>query len=226
MRNRLDRRRQQIDPKTLRKHSGIVAKTHDDLKVVGDRTQTDYGFVIDGFTGKFETFFMYIVSSAMTPAWQHDKKSRVYRINAGVGYYMTWGEDGNATSRPVTAGDEVIAAPGVKHRLGTTGQSVLEIFVSQEAKYNAHLVEVEPTQVATVPNDLLESVSEDGRIVFGHTRGTRGSRAAEQIAAQRGEPSVRGRRGKDGPDVDTFMRSGVAGVNALPIMNFNDDGAG
>lgn len=225
MRNRLDRRRPQIDPKTLRKHSGIVAKQQDDLKVVGNRVQTDYGFTVTGFTGKFETFFMYVVPAAATPSWKHDKKTRVYRVNSGLGYYMTWDESGNATSRQITAGDEVIATPGIQHKIGTTGKSTLEVFVCQESKYDAHLVEVEPAITQDVAAELLEPVSEDGRVVFGQTR-YRSSRAAEQIAAQRGEPPVRGRGRRDGPDVDTFMRSGVAGVNAMPVMNFNDDGAG
>lgn len=229
------RARQQIDPKTLRKHSRIVEKRQDPVVVAGDKEQTDFGYTIEGYKGKlFETKFVCIMPSSMTPKWQHEKKTRVIRVVGGVGHYETFTESGETTVRPVTFGDEVVIEPGTTYRVRSS-PSKLEFFVTQDSKYEATLKEVAPAEsVAQVSPDELQSVTQEDKthqqaVVLNIRRASRNNVAREQIAAMRGEASVAAKKAgpRSSQSEETFFRNGAGeGLNAMPVANFDPDGAG
>lgn len=228
--NRLDRKRPQIDPKKLRKHSHIVASKQDPFLVVGDRVQTDFGITVSGAANKaFETQYMVVVPNSMTPTWKHAKKVRVYRVISGSGYYQESDDAGTVTTKPLSAGDEVIAEPGKSHRL-TSGVIKLELYVTQEAKYEANLEEVAPVEkIADVDASELHSLTaHDKFLTVGEPVGRRrNSRAAEQIAAQRGDAVALNRINQKLEKSENFFRNGAsAGINAMPVMDFSEEGAG
>jgi len=226
-----ERRRQQIDPKKLRKHSQIIEQRSDPVMVVGEREQTDYGFFIDGHKGKsFETKFILIMPSCMTPTWLHEKKSRVVRIVGGIGQYQTFAEDGTVTTKPVTVGDEIVIEPGTTYRI-VSSPSKLECYVTQDSKYEASLKEIAPAEVVAnvSPDDLtgISAADKAHRITMGTDRSSRRNRAREQIAAQRGEAPIRSRQRRMYQSEESFFNSTAAGdINVMPVMDFDPDGAG
>lgn len=229
--NRLERKRPQIDPTKIRKHSHILAEKQDPFLVVGDRTQTDYGFSVTGVTHKsFETFHMVLMPNTVTPTWLHQKKARVYRVVSGSGYYQQPNSDGSVVTRPLAPGDEVLVGAGSSHRL-TSGVLRLELYVTQDSKYSANLEETAPAEtVATVEEADLRSLSHADKIAMigmpdvGVSRRSRSRRAAEQIAAMRGDRTV---ERPSGHASDTFLRSTAStGVNAQPVFDFSEEGAG
>ena len=233
-------RRPQIDPKTLRKHSRIVEKLQAPAMVVGPREQTDYGFFVEGSKTKaFETKFFTVMPQCMTPTWEHAKKTRVYRVVSGVGKYQVWGSDPEKTVGPLlsekmlTYGDEVVVEPGTIHRI-SAGPNKLEMYVTQDSKYESSLTEVLPAEVvANVSNEDLApitAVDKENKVTLGVDRTMRRSRAAEQLAeARSGRPTNNGvPRAQRGANSQEFFRqaAGDAGVNARPVMNFDHEGAG
>lgn len=225
-------RRQQIDASKIRKHSHIVEKHQDPVAVAGNRRQTDFGFVIDGFKSKaFETLYICVVSAGVTPKWQHEKKTRVIRVVGGVGHYETFSEAGEVTVKPITFGDEVVIEPATTYRL-RSGPAKLELFVTQEAKYESSLKELAPAEsVAIVAAEDLASVSQEDKthqtnIVLGTDRSMRRNRAREQLAAQRGNKPSEGPRHVGADEKDFFRNGANGGLNAMPVMSFNGDDAG
>lgn len=222
---RLVQKRKQIDPKTLRKHSKIVQDRADPLLVVGNRNQTDYGYTIPGVTHKtFETFHMAVSASSTTPVWRHEKKTRVYRVVSGTGHYQRTVSENTAEARMLSAGDEVLVEAGHAHRL--TASTKLELYVTQDSKYEANLEELAPVErLAEVQGVELQNMSAEEkalRMSGSITRRGR-TRAAEQIALQRGE-APRPKRFEE--NSDNFFRNSTAGLNAMPISGFSEDGAG
>ena len=227
-------RRPQIDPKTLRKHSRIVEKRQDPVLVAGDREQTDYGYFIDGHKNKaFETRYMCIMPNAMTPKWQHEKKTRVLRVVGGVGHYETYDETGATTVKPMTFGDEVVIEPGTIYRIRSS-PAKLDFFVTQDAKYDSALKELSPAEtVATVSAEEMQSITQEDkthqtRVVLTTDRSMRSSRAREQIAASRGQNPAAHSGQRAGTSEEEFFRNNgsSAGLNAMPVAHFDPDGAG
>lgn len=223
------RRKQIIDPKTLRKHSKIVEQRAEPLLVVGERVQADYGFYINNHKGKtFETKFMLIMPSCMTPTWFHPKKTRLFRVVGGIGQFQVFADDGTVTTKPISVGDEVVAEAGFSYRI-TSSPSKLELYVTQDAKYEASLQEVAPAEVvAELTSAELHSISgadKINQISMGSNRELRRNRAREQLAAQRGEAPIRER--KKGQSEDSFFSTTAsAGINAMPVLDFDPDSAG
>lgn len=229
-------RRPQIDPKALRTHSQIVEKSQTPPMVVGSRNQTDYGFFVEGSKTKaFETQFLTVMPRCMTPTWKHNKKTRVYRVVSGVGSYQVFTDAsdegktvGTMTEKMLTYGDEIVVSADTIHRI-TAGPAKLEMYVTQDSKYESSLAEVLPAEVvAHVPESDLTSLSradKESKITFGMDRTMRSSRAAEQIAANRQERGARAPAGRTSSDF--FHKApGDAGINAKPVMNFDSEGAG
>jgi mannose-6-phosphate isomerase-like protein (cupin superfamily) len=227
--NRLERKRPQIDPTKIRKHSQIVAEKQDPFLVLGDRTQTDYGFTVSGVQQKaFETLYMVLMPNAITPTWLHPKKQRVYRVVSGSGYLQTYDAAAVLVTRPLAPGDEVLVEAGISHRI-TSGVLRLEMYVTQESKYVTNLEEVAPAEtVAAVPEADLRSVSAaEKHVLLGNTPvSRRNSRAAEQIAASRGARATVDRSAQNAEKGDRFLRGTDSGINAKPILDFSEDGAG
>jgi len=229
--NRLERKRPQIDPTKIRKHSQIVAEKQDTFLVVGDRVQTDYGFTVSGVKQKvFETLYMVLMPTTVSPTWVHPKKSRVYRVLSGSGFLQSFQPKDTSplVSRPISAGDELHVEAGSVHRI-TSASTNLELYVTQESKYDTHLEEVAPAEaVRDVPDSYLRPLSsEDKTVLLGDTVPRRRNRAAEQIAALRGDRATVDRTAQNAERGDQFLRStSQQGVNARPIMDFSEEGAG
>lgn len=228
-------KRRQIDPKTLRKHSRIVEHAQEPVvTVAGVRDQTDYGYVIEGHKGKsFETKYICIMPHAMTPKWQHNKKTRVIRVTSGIGHYESVVND-DVTVKLITAGDEVVIAPGTAYRI-RSGPTKLEFLVTQDAKYEASLNELEPVEASVpVPASELQSVSQADKthqtsVVLTTDRSMRRNRAREQLEAQRSQVDRPSRRpGERSPtSEEDFFRNGAAqNFNAMPVADFDPNGAG
>jgi mannose-6-phosphate isomerase-like protein (cupin superfamily) len=228
--NRLERKRPQIDPTKIRKHSQIVAEKQDPFLILGDRTQTDYGFTVSGVTYKsFETFHMVLMPNTTTPAWLHAKKARIYRVVSGSGYFQQFTE-GNTVptgTKPLAPGDEILVEPGMIHRL-TSGVLKMEIYVTQDGKYGTHLEEILPTEtVAAVPAEDLRPVTDAEKHTALGITPRRRNRAAEQIAALRGERANPDRSAQNAERGDQFLRGTAStGVNARPVLDLSEEGAG
>ncbi|NJL53698.1 hypothetical protein HC928_00235 [bacterium] len=230
---KLNQKRPQIDPKTLRKHSSIVEKTTETILVVGDRTQTDFGFEISGHTGKnFETLYMALLKGATTPVWQHEKKTRSFRVLSGSGYFEKYDsvDEAPVDPRPVFAGDEFVAEPGDIYRI-TCNSTKMELYVTQDSKYVANLKELRSVeQIASVMPEDLMAVSDYEKYlrVNGEAlpRRSRSSRAVQQIAEMRGDRKVIDSVERDKARTDDFFRSEAGGINEMPIMHFSEEGAG
>lgn len=211
--------------------------------VVGPREQTDFGYMVDGSTTKhFETKFFTVMPQCMTPAWLHPKKTRAYRVVAGTGKYQVWELlDGDVLSaqpvseKMITHGDEIVVEPGTTHRI-VAGPSKLEMYVTQDSKYQSSMQEKMPAEViATVSEADLTPVTTaeketQTQVTLGVDRSMRRSRAAQQLAEQRsGRPQPNSvPRAQRGQDSSSFFRTaaGDAGINARPVMNFDAEGAG
>lgn len=226
---RLIQKRRQLDPKLIKKHSQIVRDRSEPLLVVGDRTRTDYGYTIPGvFHKSFETLHM-VIAGTTTPLWEHPKKLRVYRVVAGTGHFQEHvkGEEDctNVETKALSPGDEVVAEPGRPHRL--VADSKLDLYVTQDYKYEANLVEVMPVErIAEVSNADLQSLSSENKMsIRDGTFLRRGrTKAVEQIAAMRGEASA---RPSEVANSDNFFRNDAGKpVNVMPVLNFSEDGAG
>jgi len=235
------RRPQQIDPKTLRKHSRIMEKLQAPPMVVGPREQTDYGYFVEGSkTKSFETKFLTVMPQCMTPTWKHEKKTRVYRVVSGVGIYQTFDKPeegqtvvGKMNERHLTHGDEVVVSSDTTHRI-TAGPGKLELYVTQDSKYESSLQEVMPAevvaQVSAAELTPLTEADKQNKVTFGVDRSMRRNRVAQQIAEERASrpaaPTVpRSQRGQSSHE---FFRTdaGGAGINVKPVMNFDAEGAG
>ena len=230
-------KRPQIDPTQLRKHSRIIEKRQDDVRVAGNRDQTDFGYSIDGHKGKsFETKYVCIMPNSMTPKWQHEKKTRVLRVVGGVGHYETYGEDGAVTVKPMTFGDEITIEPGTVYRIRSS-PAKLEFFVSQDAKYDSALKELAPAEsVAQVTAEDLAPITQEDKthqaqvVLAAPDRNSRRNRAREQMAAQRGQVLGETRRPGERPPTsegDFFSNNaGGAGLNVMPVAHFDPESAG
>lgn len=230
--SRLFKKRQQIDPKTLRKHSRIVNERAESLLVVGERNQTDFGYEVSGYSAKsFETLYFALMPNATTPTWRHAKKTRVYRVASGVGHYQKIvGEDDDGQvevdTRPLSAGDEVVVEPGDAHRI--TATTKLELYVTQDSKYAAHLEEVAPAeQLVEVPSNELVSLSAEDKMLRtgGMTQRRTRSKAVEQMRMLRGESQAFVESRKTLHE-ETVLRGGDGGVNAMPVLDLSEEGAG
>lgn len=227
--NRLERRRPQIDPNKIRKHSHIIADKQDPFLVVGDRDQTDFGFTVAGTSNKaFETFFMVIVPNTKTPEWVHHKKTRVFRVTGGSGHYQFL-EDEKLVLRPISAGDEIAVLPGQAYSF-SAGAVRLELYVTQDAKYSMHLEELAPVESPAIvaEHDLRSVLSADKLISNqGMPPRSRNKRAAEQILITRGRQATDTRSSRTAERGEQFLRNAAsAGVNASPAMEFSEEGAG
>lgn len=224
---RLFQKRKQIDPKTLRKHSRIVNERAESMLVVGERNQTDFGFEIPGHKSKgFETLFMTMMPSATTPTWKHAKKTRVFRVVSGAGHHQKYINDVECETNSISAGDEIVAEPGDIHRI--TATTKLELFVVQDSKYTASLEEVAPAeQLADVPASELIGISAEEKLIRSNGTSFRRSRskAVEQTRRARGEAeSFVASRAALGEE--KLLRGGDGGINAMPILDLSEEGAG
>jgi len=174
------RRRQQIDPKTLKKHSQIVKRQTRNVVVLGQKEKTSTGFIIPGHKGKaFETYFETLLAGTASDMVRHPTKDRVIRVVSGDGFVIL--DDGiNARiDKRIQAGDELILKAGVAYRFTTTSNQNLELYVSQEAKYFSRLKMVEESTATTeVTVDMLQ---ENQRNVIDQPA-RRGSKARQQQA--------------------------------------------
>jgi mannose-6-phosphate isomerase-like protein (cupin superfamily) len=232
MTTRFDHRKPRLDASKIRKHSDFVASRKEPTLVLGERTQTDFGFTIPGVVSKFyETQYMSLSPHASTPLWHHAKKSRSYRVISGSGAYVELNEAKEVVkNQSLVVGEEILVGPEVAHRI-ICGPVRLDLHVAQDSKYTANLEELEPVEsvAAVLPEDLISLSKESTqaaapRSVPGHRRN---SRAAEQIAAQRGgaaAAAAAAHASNRTVKVDSFFRNTDSGVNASPVMDFSDEG--
>ena len=148
------RRKRQVSPRNMKKHSTIVQqRSANDIVVQGDREETEVGYIIKGFEGKhFETFWEVILDGNASALVRHPAKEKVIRVISGAGYAILFKEDekGKTTTEEIklNAGDEVVLEPDVAYRLSATS-TPLEFFGIQAHKYNKRLHVVEPPVVST-----------------------------------------------------------------------------
>lgn len=188
-------RRRQPDVRNIKKSSDIRKARSKRLIVGGARLPTATGYKVPGFSGKsFETYFECMLEGTTTPLVMHPKKDRTIRIVSGSAFVVTsiTNDDGTVTEdqKRVIAGDEVALVRGMTYRIATAGEQV-EMFVCQQAKYEAALEVVEEMMApVAIPADLLQAPTVHERLVKSRPqearRPRRGSRAKEQMVAARG----------------------------------------
>jgi len=214
----LRRERPKTDPTKILKHSQIVRKAEiAEAQLVGTREKTDYGFTIAGTSTKsFETFHAIVLGGCSTPLWFHAKKSRVFRVTGGSGYFNTKLEDNAVVAVAITVGDELVAAPGVPYCFAAA--SKLEMYVAQDVKYLANLEELEPVAVvAEVSSEDLRAVTSEDRFSFGPVRRPRSNKAAQQLAEMRGEKLPPSKSENRMSEEDFFRGVSTVGFNAMPV---------
>jgi len=222
------RRRRTIDPKTLRKSSQFRSKHTDIYKPVGKRVATETGWRTEGFSNKyFETYFEEFIAGTASALFMHDKKTKHLRIMTGSGFVVTKKDDDTNTRR-VSAGEEVILPHGVSYRIVTAAQDYLNMFVTQDGKYESRLQVVEECDAPAteISKNLLKEVTNEDLVAAKVTprRGT--SKAVEQQAKLERSRKVEGTRtAKVAPEPGLGAVKGS--VNLRPSMGaFSKDGAG
>lgn len=145
----------QIDVRKTRKRSDYLPEkpVQDTAVAVGERTKTAYGYRVDGFSGKFETFVDVFMPGACTPTRKHATKSCVVRCLSGTGRIRV--ED---NLLQLSEGVEQVVPAGTAFRIESAPHDKLEIFVVQEAKFDAR-VEVlsDGVDAKVVPDSLFSS---------------------------------------------------------------------
>jgi mannose-6-phosphate isomerase-like protein (cupin superfamily) len=203
---RHQQRQREINPLKIRKHSDIVAKNQEILPILGDRIRTDYGFYIAGFSNKaFETKFITVVAGSATPSWKHDKKVRTFRVVTGGGQVVV--ETGLISEIvPLSPGTEFVAQAGMTYQI--IAASYLELFVTQEYRYEANLQEVAP---GVLPAKFPDGILLPPNSAAPSRRDRSQSRAREQSLAIAGQATGRT------VDYSQAHTGEQYGINAKPI---------
>lgn len=178
----------QLDPKTLRKHSQIVKAASNITPIDGKKIETETGYIIEGYKGSFETFFMAMAPGTVTPRYVHLTKDRVVRMHAGTADIFVTDVDGIELSRKFRPGQEIVLEKGKPYKISNTSIVLAEFFVTQPAKYDAKLETLEPGIGFT--GEISQIVAEVPVPVERMPRRARTSKAAEQMAA---DAQLRGR---------------------------------
>jgi quercetin dioxygenase-like cupin family protein len=203
-----------------------VQKHENPVAVVGNRERTDYGYKVAGHESKhFETFFAVIVQGGSTPTWKHATKTRVCRVLNGrvFAIFASEVEGVEDTTKVFQPGDEIVCAAGKPYWLSALSEEV-RLSVVQDSKYEARLEVVAPsTSTVEVTEEMLAPLEkeeqENGFVA--PPRDRRPSKAAQQIAIQRGQATDLSTRVVEAP------RSAYQGINAKPTMGrFSDEDAG
>lgn len=228
------RRRRQVNPRTIKKRSDVVRLQEQEASksflIKGKREETNTGYKVVGFTGKFETYFEFMLPKTSTNVYSHPAKTRTYRVLTGGGALMKLkdvkvGEETKVETsvQKLSAGDEVVVEPGTSFRLLATDFG-LEMFVTQEEKYDSRLKKIADTEVMVeAPSDLLDPPSEEevekATEAAQGIRARRGSKAAQQQSAQK--PTQGGAAAAE--PLERMPEAASVGVNARPTMgNFRD----
>lgn len=216
-----NRRRVQIDPKTLRKHSQVHQKRAQSILVTGRRERTETGFIVPGYSGKgFETYFETLLSGTATALFQHPKKTKTVRITGGSGVVVI-DSDSEIEEKPLQPGDEIVLKAGTAYRFSTTSGNNLEMFVSQDSKYSARLETLEsPTAPRVTPDSVLQPAERTTAPVITR-RGSKAKLQQLEASGQRIESSQ--------VVLPTAVNTAVVAetMNAKPSMgNFTSEGAG
>lgn len=172
------RRRAQIDPKTLKKHSDLVKKHVDKLVILGEKVATDTGYRILGFSGKnIETFFEAFFPGAVSDLITHPKKDRVVRVLDGSGYVIIH-KSGEIVDKRLHPGDEVILPAGIVYRFATADSESLALQVSQDSKYESRIQIVEKSDNTLVVSK--DDLKPNERLVDNKIKSRQGSKAKQQ----------------------------------------------
>ena len=215
-----------MDPKKLIKRTSFNERIDYKTKVIGNRQQTDYGFVVQGYKHKnFETQYIYIAADGATPAWLHPKKVRTVRVLTGIGRYDTINEDGAILeSKPLAPGDEVVFLPTISYVLYAT--TALELFVTQEFKYEVNLQETKAvSKVVGVPSDYLIPITQsDKHLSVELELGASRSRSSRSLL----KAQIEQLRGKESPNAPESVVEGRSTntINIRPTTVFSDEDAG
>jgi mannose-6-phosphate isomerase-like protein (cupin superfamily) len=188
MRNELQRRRQQVNPRTLKKRSDIAGHKEAPSRVAGKRVPTDTGYKVETYSGDgFTTYYEMMLAGTTSPRLHHDKKERVLYILGGQGYlYLTQGK--LTEERRLIPGDQVILHKGCVYKLATTSNQNLELLVSEDAKYTSRVKVIEESDALRKPteSDLKEPTQFERESGLPGIRPRRGSKAVVQQKIKQG----------------------------------------
>jgi len=219
------RRRQDIDPKLLRKHSDVVQRRSVSLVTTGHRERTETGFRIPGFTGKgLETFVETFVSGTASPLMCHAKKDRVVRVLSGAGFVVLASDTGAPhTEKSVHPGDEIVLRANTNYGFSTASSQALELAIAQEPGYEKQLKIIQKSAAVREISDaqLIPAVRDLTTLGMSHRRG---SKAKEQLQSTH---SARMQSGQVMPDAPLNPAAVLPMNNAKPSMGrFAEEGAG
>ena len=223
---RRNRRKRNIDPKTLKKHSAILSEqTGNDVVVLGFKEETKTGYMIPGHAGnKFVTFFEVMLPGSASGMCMHPEKERTIRVLAGQGFVLLKGEEDVETQIPIAPGDEVAFKTGVSYRLSTTSLVPLELFVVQDKRYGDGLVVVEKstTPVEAALLDLTPNVREE---TVTTQRGPTKARVHQAVSRGQAIQAVEQREARKPKGVQDGMVIGASPKPGGPNQ-FGNEGAG
>jgi len=187
-------KRQQIDPKTLRKASRRH-QTGPKARIAGQRKKTRFGYYIEGYTGsEFETYFEAMAPNMTTDMVVHEAKTRCYRVLSGQ-CFVQLEKDGEHRQVVLIPGDELVIEEKITAQVYTSDSGGgVEFLVTQSAEYAKELNVLETsTTVANLDVDDLDSLSRDD-LFAQHVSAPRSGRSkareqqqAESISRGRGQ---------------------------------------
>lgn len=232
------RQRPQISPRDLKKSSRVRREqSGGPLKLAGERVPTETGYRVLGYKGRnYEMYYEVMLAGSASAFMMHKKKDRTIWIVGGQGFVTTKHVDQAAITRRIVSGDALTFERGVAYRLSTTASEQLEFFVSQSAKYESALVEVQPTDAPrqATADEMAEPTLDErlGTVVSKpQTRRRRSKAAMQQSRTHRRSPQVE-ETFKVVSDGGTAAEPTVAavsapGVNPQPSRgHFDEEGAG
>lgn len=232
MRDHLRRPRVTVNPRELKKSSDIRRAAASPVKIAGERTPTETGYVVLGHHGKnFETFYEVMLPGTGSAFYLHEKKDRAIWLIAGQGFVTTQKGDGPQTTRRIVAGDHIDLERGTTYRISTTATERLEFFVTQSSKYSSALQIVAPSDAVKAPtkSDLKEPTLDErlGTVAPTAPRRRRSKAAQQQTRSHRKSPQVEETYSIVSEPPDPRRVGTLAGVNTQPTGGrFDDAGAG
>lgn len=224
------KRKQQVDPKKLRKHSAIVKHEaeFDAFTVPGERVRTDTGFKVEGTVcDDFETYYEYLAEGQLSARYLHATKTRSFRVLAGQGVLVVYKDD-DSRALALVSGTEITAVPGIAYEVRSSPNTTLELFVTQSAKYDDDLQVVKEYNLvpAVLTDEQLRPISREEALRNNlPITSTRRPRSLQKAAQQQTAKAAEAGRLVSAPE----PAGGAAGpvINVRPSMgNFDLEGAG
>jgi len=198
-----------IDHRAGRRHSDIVSSRVPVVVHVSDlvnRKALSSGWRIDYHMGEFEVYYELLCARNSTGTIKHESKERCVRVLSGKMFVTMGGEVISVNTNQVC-----VFLPGMEYELASSGDSDVELLVSQSGGYEEGLIHITESS-ATNSRPLSRHLPSEPTATNARVSPDRAVAAAEQIRAGRTE-----RRVKPVPRRASLPGQVIQGVNPRPV---------